>query len=324
MARIVTCIMRIASIAIPKNLNINIAALVFTNAGVIILYIVNLLFAQRLFRAQHPRVGWSRIVSYSFRALYYIVVITIIMLITVVVQSLFTLNTNTHRIDRDIQLTGLTIFTVISFLPILITVAILLIPRQNGRRPDKFGHGRWREKIVVLLTASFLICWGVCYKCGTLWMKPVPRTEPMPRYFNRAAFYIANFTVEIIVVFLYAIVRVDLRFWVPNGASKRRHYRIPEGEKEREEEIGAPATASTTETRITEEQPKDEEEEEMHGVFSEEETFDENEEGRMIEGEEKRLKDLEARAEVGETPFDAAAKEVHVEPPEPTIHPTRR
>lgn len=325
MARIVTCILRIASIAKPTNLNLDIAALVFTNAGVILLYIINLLFAQRLLRAQHPRVGWSRIVSHGFKALYVLIVLTIAMLITVVVQMLFTLNTNTHRIDRDIQLYGITTFSIIAFLPIPIIVIMQLIPRlPKGRRPDKFGRGRWREKIAILLTSSFLICFGACYKCGTLWMKPVPRTEPMPRYFSRAAFYVANFTVEILVVYLYALVRVDLRFWVPNGASKRRHFRIPEEEKKEEGEIGAPATATTTETRVGEEGEK--EENEMHGVFSEEETFDTDEKGDFVEGDEaKRLKDLEARAEAGETSADVLAKEAKVEPPpQPTAHPVHR
>lgn len=323
MARIVTCIMRIASIAKPKNININIAALVFTNAGVILLYIVNLLFAQRLLRAQHPRIGWSRVVSHGFKALYALIILTIAMVIVVVVQMLFTLSTRTHRIDHDIQLYGITTFSIIAFLPIPIVVGIHLVPRRpKGRRPDKFGHGRWREKVAILLTSSALICFGACYKCGTLWMKPVPRTEPLPAYFHRAAFYVANFTVEIVVVYLYALVRVDLRFWVPNGASKRRHFRVPEEEKKEDGEIGVPATATTTETMSGEESRK---EDETHRVFSEEETFDADEEGDIVEGdEEKRLKDLEARAEAGETPVDVLAKEVNVAPPKPTAHPRQR
>lgn len=154
-------------------------------------------------------------------------------------------------------------------------------------------------------------------------MKPVPRTEPLPAYFHRAAFYVANFTVEIVVVYLYALVRVDLRFWVPNGASKRRHFRVPEEEKKEDGEIGVPATATTTETMSGEEGRK--EEDETHRVFSEEETFDADEEGDIVEGdEEKRLKDLEARAEAGETPVDVLAKEVNVAPPKPTAHPRHR
>src|SRR5215469_3990550 len=91
MARIVTCIMRIASVAKPSNINLAIAALVFNNAGVIILYIVNLIFAQRLIRAQHPSFGWTRPFSLLFHCLYALIILTISMVIVVGVQMLFTL-----------------------------------------------------------------------------------------------------------------------------------------------------------------------------------------------------------------------------------------
>src|SRR5215469_10985998 len=116
MARIVTCIMRIASVSKPSNINLAIAALVFTNAGIIILYIVNLIFAQRLIRAQHPSFGWNRPFSLFFHCHYALTILTIAMVIVAAVQMLFTLSTHTHRIDRDIELYGLTVFTVMAFL----------------------------------------------------------------------------------------------------------------------------------------------------------------------------------------------------------------
>ena len=293
MARITTCVLRIAATAKATNLRLQIAAQVFTNAGVILLYIVNLIFAQRLLRAQHPRFGWSRPISYLFRALYVLIVVTITMLITVIVQAQYTLSTNTHRIDRDIQLYGITTFTILSFLPIPILGLMYLAPRRpTGRRPEKFGAGRWREKIAILAAAATLLTLGAAYRCGTLWKQPVPRTAPLPAYFSKGAFYVVYFTIEVLVVFLYAAVRVDLRFWVPNGASKRRHFREPEAEA-KPEEIGEPATESTTkESRLPEEDA------DFRGVFSEEETFDENEEGVYVARDEKNDKELEAGARV--------------------------
>ena len=297
MARITTCVLRIAATAKSTNLRLQIAAQVFTNAGVILLYIVNLIFVQRLLRAQHPKFGWSRPISYIFRALYVLIVITITMLITVIVQAQYTLSINTHRIDRDIQLYGITTFTILSFLPIPIMGLMYLVPRRpTGRRPDKFGEGRWREKIAILLTSSTLLTLGAAYRCGVLWKQPVPRTEPLPAYFSKGAFYVVYFTIEVLVVFLYAVVRVDLRFWVPNGASKRRHFRTPD-EEPKAEDFGAPATESTTKESRQSELPEDDAE--FRGVFSEEETFDENSEGVYIAGdEEKHDKELEAGARV--------------------------
>jgi len=323
MARTVTCIMRISSIAKQSNISLEVAALVFTNAGVLLLYIVNLIFAQRLFRAQHPSIGWSPLFSLLFKCLYILVVLTIAMVIVAVVQTFFSLNTNTHRIDRDIQLYGLTFFTVISFLPIVMVLLMLAIPRRpRGRRPDKFGHGRWREKIVILLLVSFLLCLETSYKCGTLWMDPVPITRPMPRYFNKAAYYCVTFTIEILVVALYAILRVDLRFYAPDGASKRKTFRPPEMkavEKDVEAECEAaanaePASSSATETTVGPEksgtQKTGENEENLRRVFTEEETFDEN--------DEDVFEDLEEMPE--ETLVDAKEKNVHDIPPEPTTY----
>jgi len=72
-------------------------------------------------------------------------------------------------------------------------------------------------KIIVLLTGSTLLCLGASFRCGTLWLPPVPRSQPLPPYFHRAYFYVFNFGLEILVVYLYAIVRVDLLFHVPDG-----------------------------------------------------------------------------------------------------------
>ena len=305
MARIVTCVMRIAAIAKQSNINLDIAALVFNNAGIIILYIVNLIFAQRLIRAQHPSVGWSRPFSLLFHCLYILIILTISMVIVVVVQMLFTLNTHTHRIDRDIQLYGLTFFTTVAFLPIPMVLLMLAIPRRpKGRRPDKFGQGRWREKIAILLASSLLLSLEVGYKCGTLWSNPVPLTKPMPSYFSKGAFYGITFTIEVLVVYLYAILRVDLRFYVPEGARKHKTFQsveMKDAEKDDGAEVeattaGSPPTASTMETKVGIEesgtQNKGDKEIRMHRVFSEEETFDENEEGVYVGTEEKKPKHL--------------------------------
>jgi len=56
-----------------------IAAGVFVSAGVILLYIVNLNFAQRVVRSLHPRFGRSKLVVVAFAAYYVSVVCVLIM-----------------------------------------------------------------------------------------------------------------------------------------------------------------------------------------------------------------------------------------------------
>lgn len=273
MARIVTCIMRIAWTTHVTNISLGLAATIFVAVGVIILYVVNLIFVQRLIRASHPRLGWNPIFGAVFKALYVLVAITIIMLIVVTIQSFFTLDTYTRRIDRDIQLYGATCFAILSFLPIPMVFALLAIPRSSPL--DKFGRGRWRTKIFVLLAGATLVCFGAAYRCGTSWLTPVPLAQPMPDYFNKAAFYIANFGVEVLTVYLYALVRVDMRFHVPNGASKRKSYMPPpKSDVEKADEI----VEADDKTLRGEDEKKavPERESSLPLVYSEEETFDDH------------------------------------------------
>ena len=230
MSRCIANILRIAWACHPTNISLAIAASIFVAAGVVILFILNLLYAQRMFRAVYPVLGWSRPVSWAFKALYILVVLTIVMVITCVVQSSYTLNANTLRIDRDIQLYGQTYFSIISFLPLPLVLLVLLSP--NRKRIQEVGSGSWVAKIFIVGLVSCLLCLGASFRAGTSWMTPRPVTDPA-WYHSKACFYIFNFTIDFLVVVIFFVSRVDQRFWVPNGSSKVRHYRRDEGSEEK-------------------------------------------------------------------------------------------
>jgi len=241
MARTVTNILRIASTSLPSNINLAIAASIFVAAGVLIIFIINLFFAQRILRAMHPRIGWHPAVSIAFKILYGLVACTLAIVITATVQSFFTLRPRTRTIDRGLQLYGSTFLAIVSFLPILIVAVALAIPRRSA--PEKFSQGRLRTKIVTLLVGTLLVSLGAAFRCGTSWKHPVPLSQPRPKYYSKACFYIFNFTVEIVVVYLYAIIRVDRRFWIPDGAKGPGSYaaggslpKYDEGGKVKEEQ----------------------------------------------------------------------------------------
>ena len=221
MARIMSCILRIVWATRQLNIRLAIAAQVFVAAGVVLLFIINLIFTQRIIRAAHPNSGWHPAFAGFFYGIYVLIVVSLIMLITSVIQSFYTLNSNTRRIDRDILLYGQTVYAVISFLPIPLVIGGLVIPRKT--RVEKFGSGRFRTKIAILLTAATILCLGAAFRAGTNYLTPRPATNPA-WYHSKACFYIFNFTVEIIVILLYVVVRVDQRFWVPNGARAAGDY----------------------------------------------------------------------------------------------------
>jgi len=214
MARIVACSMRLAWSTHHDNISVAIAAQVFVSIGVILLFIVNLIFAQRILRASHPHIGWAKWFSWAFKAFYASIIIVIIALVTCSVQSFYTRSHNTLRIDRDVVRFGGTYFAVAAFLPIVLLVLGGVIPRRSGT--EKFGHGHFSTKIIILVCSSLLLTLGAAFRAGIAYA-PRPINDPA-WYHSKACFYIFNFTIECIVVALYAIIRVDKRFIVPNNS----------------------------------------------------------------------------------------------------------
>ncbi|KAF2030958.1 hypothetical protein EK21DRAFT_88483 [Setomelanomma holmii] len=238
MARITTCVLRIASICLPTNIRLAIAASIFVAAGVLLIFIINLLWSQRILRSLHPRLGWHRSGNAFLTVIFALVVVTLVMVITTVVQSFYILRPRTLFIDRAIQLYGQTYFAIVSSLPFLVVGLALALPRRTPH--ESFGHGKLSVKIAVLLAGTFLVTLGAWYRCATSWQTPVLRTQPLPGYFSKACFYVFNFGVEILTVYMYALMRVDLRFHVPNGAKGPGSYsRLVTGEKQEAADLEA-------------------------------------------------------------------------------------
>ncbi|OAX77679.1 hypothetical protein ACJ72_08019, partial [Emergomyces africanus] len=221
MARITASVLRIVWANRLTNAKIAIAAQIFVAAGVLLLFILNLLYTQRIFRATHPRIGWSRPFSHAFKALYVVIVLSLVMVITATVQSFYTLDTDTRTIDRKLQWWGVSYFTFVSFLPIPLLAFITLAPRRHPT--EHFGQGSLNAKILIASAAAVLLCLGASFRAGTTFMPPRMPNNPA-WYHHKACFYIFNFGIEATVVFLFFFSRVDLRFYVPDGSSKVRTY----------------------------------------------------------------------------------------------------
>lgn len=165
-----------------------------------------------------------------FKLYYASIVFILIMIITTTVQSFHTLNPHTRNVDRIVQLVGSTYFAVAAFLPVPLLAINALLPRPHPL--DKFGEGRHRVKVGVLLFSALLVTFGAAFRAVVAYV-PKPVAHPA-WYHSKAVFYCINFTIEIIIVILYAVARVDKLFIVPNGA--KGTYRESE-EKQQETEI---------------------------------------------------------------------------------------
>lgn len=212
-----SCGLRIAWSYHQDSVNLAIAAQIFVEAGTVILYIVNLFLAQRMMRARHPHIGWWKpftiimgpvIIGITFISLAFIIVAGIL--------SYFTLNANTQRITYDILCFGETEFAVASFIPIVVILLMLVIPRRTYI--DKFGAGRYKTKVIIALVGSILVSLGSAFRAATTWL-PEVSVESTPKwYFSKTCFYIFDYGLDIMVLYLYLITRVDRRFYVPDGA----------------------------------------------------------------------------------------------------------
>lgn len=230
MSRLAAHSVRIAWAIHPTNQGLAIASQILVAAGVVLLYILNLLFAQRLLRATHPKLGWLKLTSYLFKAIYVLIVLDIIMVIIVTIQSFYTSNPNTLRIDHAIQLYVGTCIAIISFLPLPLLAFILSFPKTLPRI-ESFGTGSWTLKVSILTFVSVVMCLSASFRAATSWAPSGPASDP-PWYDHKACFYVFTFSLEILTVYTYLFGRVDRRFYVPDGSSKIRSYSCERTESE--------------------------------------------------------------------------------------------
>ncbi|OAL54409.1 hypothetical protein IQ07DRAFT_595923 [Pyrenochaeta sp. DS3sAY3a] len=214
-SRILTSILRIASVSLPRNIKLAIAAQIFVAAGVLIIFIINIIFAMRLVRSTHPSLGWHPGFSIAFKLLCFLTLFTLVTVIGATVESFYTLDAKKRAVDRSLQLYGATFLAIVATLPLPMSLLTLLIPYSPL---DRFGSGRLRTKVIALLVSTVFLSMGAWYRAGTSFQTPVPRSQPLPGSLSKAPFYIFNFFVELQTVLMYAILRIDLRFHVPNGA----------------------------------------------------------------------------------------------------------
>lgn len=213
--RALALILRIALASYPTNGRLGIAASVLTMAGTILVFIINLFFAQRILRGYHPNFGWSKPARMVFRFLVASVVISLLMVIISTVQSFFTLDEATRLRDHKVQLFGGTYMAVLAFLPIPIVVIAMIVPRKYVI--EKFGTGSWRAKLFIVLFVAAIESLGAAFRAGTNF---VPRPIDDPAWYDsRAAYYVFNFVFDLIVTYLYLLSGFHRRFHVPNGAN---------------------------------------------------------------------------------------------------------
>lgn len=205
--RTIALVLRIAWASRPTNVNIAIASNVFTAAGVVILFIINLIFTRRVLYV-YVRGGRRRVFDWALRFLIFCVAASIVMLIIATVYSFFTLDAAKRLMCRKIQLFGATYLALLAFIPVPAAI-LALIFRNDVARENDVTRRRFRAKVQVLLITGVLLTIGAGFRCGTSFdARPLGHVA---WFHHKAAFYCFNFGIEIIVLCFYAATRFNIR-----------------------------------------------------------------------------------------------------------------
>lgn len=168
----------------------------------------------------HPQFGWSAGFSLITTGMAISVPIVILLQIGSLIGLFFSVGVE----DRSNGFEGVLKFgssynlflVVFPFLAIGISCAI------PGPKPDKFGSGHLRVKTSLVMFVSALLATGAVVRTYAFFNKRLPGNDDV--LYGKPIFYTTQFMLEIIVVALYALLRFDLLFHIPNGSSKPGDY----------------------------------------------------------------------------------------------------
>jgi hypothetical protein len=235
--RTITLSLRIGWATHLSNVSLAIAAQVFVTAGVLLLFVLNLVFVLRILRATHPRLAYHPLPTRLFQVFAALVVLSLIAVITCFIQSIYTLDTHTRQIDHGVTLYAASFFLATAFFPVLFVLFNYLALRRTKDTADLTQEaGPNSEKItvpagrknrimagsavrgsIVMLLAALLLALGAGFRAGTSYA-PARTADNPAWYHHKACFYIFNFATELAVLYLYTVVRVDKIFYVPDIA----------------------------------------------------------------------------------------------------------
>jgi len=217
MSRIATCSVRIAWAAHPTNVNLAIAATIFAAVGILIVFVIVLLLAQRILRATHPKLGWSRTLSGSLKATYFGLFIAIVLVIAFTILNYFTLDSNLRNIAIWIQRAGILYMLGFNLIgPVLVLLSLILPCPTEFTTPDNFGvKSSMLSKYVVLGVTMFFTLFIIGFRMGTAWAEARPASDPA-WWERKAAYYVIEYGFEVVIVYWLLLARFDQMFWIPN------------------------------------------------------------------------------------------------------------
>jgi hypothetical protein len=217
MSRVITNTLRVVWATRPTNVRIAIAAQIFTNAGILIVYIILLLLSMRVFRATHPKLGWNKHLDRALKVSFALLALALVITVSFTVLSFYTLDKTLKTVAMWIQRAAILYMMIFNILTLTLLMLSVLLPLDPDS--ENFGAGSMSSKLMILAVAVFLSTFIAGFHTGTIWSSPRPASNPA-WYDTKPAFYVIIFSFEIVIVYLLISTRFDQRFWIPNGSRK--------------------------------------------------------------------------------------------------------
>ena len=221
MSRVVTCVLRLVWATRPNNVHIAIAAQIFTNVGILIVYFVLLFLTLRVFRATHPKLGWNKALKKTLTISYILLLLALLLTISFTVLTFYTLNMTLRSVALWIQRSAILYMMIFNVITLVLLLLSVLLPLASDN--ENFGTGSMSSKFIILGVAVFFSTFIAGFRAGIVWSSLQPASNPA-WYDTKAAFYVILFSFEIIIIYLFLFTRIDRRFWVPNGSNKPGDY----------------------------------------------------------------------------------------------------
>jgi hypothetical protein len=133
-SRVVTCVLRLAWATRPKNVRVAIAAQIFTNVGILVVYIIVLLLILRVFRPTHPKLDWNRILGKMLIITYVLLLIAILATIAFTILSFYTLNPKLRFIALWIQRGAIIYMILFNIMALVLLLLSSLVPQAPETR----------------------------------------------------------------------------------------------------------------------------------------------------------------------------------------------
>lgn len=218
--RVLTCMLRLVWTHRLAHVRIAVAAQVFVQAGVLLLYLMNLLLVKKIWIERVPGVKLQYRLKVFLGLLSFCTVSILIMLIISIIVSVYTLNQRIITRCRDIQRAGETYFVLFAIVPIFLLFIIHCLSRnrslQTGGFSPPMAQNQARRKVAFVCLSTLFCLVNAGFKAGVVWMPVRPLLDPA-WYHSQACLYAFVFGTELCVLLLCFVARVDLMFESERG-----------------------------------------------------------------------------------------------------------